>query len=257
LSFIPSERTIETLSNHALLEILNSGWHAAPYAWMFVPSQWHEQFLGYDAGLFGHKRLFIQYKIRNGSGTFTFDFRQLWLLCRLNPRHGNPYVFFSGNTISGYGLLSASHMPPAVDRYNAFNSTFYLDAWLLLERLVDLFSLGAVALPNVLPPLAPLHCDGDITMKVVAGGLAVTLKEGTKLEDSLEDLCLQLGYAGPFVTLPATLMPVPVAGWGRTFVEEVAACNFGRPLGLPLDFQNIQQLMPLLGHCCVLTLPMI
>jgi hypothetical protein len=156
---VPSERTIETLSNHSLLEILNASLGAPPYAWMFLPSQYDEQFLGYDGALQGNKRLFLQYKSRNASGSFTFDFQQLWLLCFLNPRHVQPYVCLSGNTRPDLGDVAADHMPPAGARFASFDATFFLDAWLLLERLINTVSGGLCVLPNLLPWTPPDPCD--------------------------------------------------------------------------------------------------
>ena len=99
---IPSKRTIETLSNHGLLEVLNAGKVAPPFAWLQIPTQTEEADLGFDAELQGYKRLYIQYKRRNESGSFTFDFGQIWLLCSLFTRHQQPYVFLSGNDAPDY-----------------------------------------------------------------------------------------------------------------------------------------------------------
>jgi hypothetical protein len=54
---IPSERTIEILSNHHMLVDLND-----PKAWFFVPTQREEVVRGYDASLQNSKLIVFQYK---------------------------------------------------------------------------------------------------------------------------------------------------------------------------------------------------
>ena len=54
---VPSEQTIEVLSNHFLLVGLHS--HSA---WVFCPTRVQEQVLGYDGSLQNGKILVIQYK---------------------------------------------------------------------------------------------------------------------------------------------------------------------------------------------------
>lgn len=255
----PSERTIENLSNHALLEILNFGRLTPPFAWMYVPSQTDEHLLGYDAALQGYKRLFIQYKSRNNSGSFTFDFRQIWLLCWLHPRHTYPYVFLAGNTRQNYGVIAADHMPPGGTRYAAFGSTFFLDAWLLLDNLIDEISGGACAVPNILPFAPPNPCVGDVTLMPTFAGFTGKIGAGTNLQNSLIDFCIKLGFAGPFAA--GNVGPLAIAGWGQFFADAVCACRFGRDLALPLQVdarlrEVAARFQPLLRNQSVLTLPM-
>ncbi len=54
---IPSEHTIENLSNHFLLKCLNN-----PKAWIFCPTPFEEKTIGYDASIQKHKIILIQYK---------------------------------------------------------------------------------------------------------------------------------------------------------------------------------------------------
>ncbi|MGH9460506.1 MAG: hypothetical protein ACRD1X_04780, partial [Vicinamibacteria bacterium] len=54
---VPSEATIEQLSNHHILNLLS------PYgAWFFAPTRREERDLAYDASLQGYKALILQYK---------------------------------------------------------------------------------------------------------------------------------------------------------------------------------------------------
>lgn len=54
---VPSESTIEQLSNHQILNNVDP-----LRSWMFVPTRNEEDLLGYDASLQGYKALVIQYK---------------------------------------------------------------------------------------------------------------------------------------------------------------------------------------------------
>ena len=54
---IPSEHSIEVMTNHCLLDALGN-----PHAWMFCPTTNEEVERGFDAAIQGMKSLVIQYK---------------------------------------------------------------------------------------------------------------------------------------------------------------------------------------------------
>ncbi|QBH00834.1 hypothetical protein [Xanthomonas oryzae] len=122
---IPSERTIESISNHSILEILNLGKGAPPYAWCFVPSQVDEAKLGYDVSLEGKKQVVVQYKAMNDSGSFTFDFDQLWMLLVNFPKADFPCVFLSGSVAVTNSALKSDHVF-SPNRYESFDKIFLL-----------------------------------------------------------------------------------------------------------------------------------
>lgn len=219
----PSERTVETSSNHNLIEIVNAGKAAPPFAWVRLPTQNEEVHLGYDAALEGMKLLVIQYKSINNTGSFSFDFRQIWLLCALFPRTNKSYVFLAGNTSPFYATMTADYAGAA--RYTNFDSAFFLDAWKLLDAVVSHLSGGGFALPPVLPVLPILGSHGCLTLSPSAVGFRTKLKLGTKSVQSLSALMSACGFGGGLIA--GTPAPLLASGWGQGFALDVKNCLFG------------------------------
>jgi hypothetical protein len=223
---MPSERTIEALSNHALLEIINSGKTTAPFAWLFVPHQLEEQHFAFDANMIGvSKRLYIQYKSRKENGIFKLSLYQIWQLCSYLPRHERPYVFLSGNYSSGYAVISADH--ELGGRYTSFDKTFFIDVWAVLDEVLWTFTGGLLPAQSILPPVTD-PCDADIMLQVSGLNFLSSIKAGTKLADALQNLCFELNYFGP--TGCGTTGIIPSAGNGVAFARKVLTCKFGRDL---------------------------
>jgi prepilin-type processing-associated H-X9-DG protein len=103
---VPSEQTIEVLSDHFILEGLQ-----IPTAWMFCPTRVQEQRLGYDGSLQNGKILIIQYKrvIVNQGVSVRVDIDQVQMNTLLAnfPQGTFPYVFYGFSTYRDYGQLDA------------------------------------------------------------------------------------------------------------------------------------------------------
>lgn len=100
---IPSESTIEQLSNHHILNLIS------PYgAWFFVPTKPEERDLGFDASLQGYKALIIQYKrLEPSAKSVAINHRQLRDLQQNFPPASNGYVFYGFSLLSRYDDLAA------------------------------------------------------------------------------------------------------------------------------------------------------
>jgi hypothetical protein len=260
----PSERTIESISNHGFVEILNWAKTAPPFAWFFVPTTNEEAVLGYDAALVGYKRLYIQYKRMAPSGNFKFEFRQIWTLCSVLPVDTKSYVFLSGNLTPDYPSLAAHHDLPAGGRFNAFNETFFIDAWGVLIRLCEAVN-GAplLAFPSVLPPPPPKIPGskklGVVTIKRTAGPLAfqISLGKAHTLWQHLILLLWAMNYHGPFLpAFPAAHLGAKHHGMGVEVAEETAACRIGRPFPLePVQVLPVHRETSEIGRVTVIAVP--
>jgi hypothetical protein len=128
---VPSEQTIEVMSNHFLLAGLN-----APSAWVFCPTRVQEQSLGYDASLQNGKILVIQYKRVhvNQGGSLRVPITQAQHdTLRQNFPSGNvPYVFYGFSIYPTYQQLDAGF-------HGAGAPLFFANA-----RFVNLHDLPAV-----------------------------------------------------------------------------------------------------------------
>jgi hypothetical protein len=261
----PCERTIESLSNHGFLEVLNWGKAAPPYAWFYLPTQNDEALLGYDAELVGFKRLFIQYKRMGKGGNFKFDFRQLWTLCSRLPQHTKPYVFLSGNLTADYPMLATHHGFPNGGRFNAFNETFFVDAWSVVGLLCEaVYGALLLAFPAALPSPPPTNISpkelGTVTLKPAAGPVAFTisLQTSAKLWHSVIAVLWAMNYHGPFLpTAPFAFLVVMSEGVGAQFALDTAQCLFGKPTPEePRDTRVIHEQGSDVGRLTVLTVPM-
>lgn len=250
----PSERTIETLSNHGLLEVLNFGTAVPPFAWLIVPTQVQEALLGYDAGLQGCKRLLIQYKAINATGTFTFNFRQLWLLGHLNPRYRTPYVFAAANYAPDYPTLATDHAMGS--RYQAFDRTFFLDVWLLIDELLRVVNGAAFVPPVALPP-PPAGDLGVVTLKPVGAAFNATVRAASTLAGALNALSVALGMSGGGFGTKVGMAP---EGCGEAFALSVAACHYGKPVAAFANEQYAGEQQDAffadVGRITVLTVPL-
>jgi len=106
-SKVPSESTVEQLSNHQLLMILG-----AYSAWFYVPTRREEPRLGYDASLQDHKLLVVQYKAFHPwqipeTGSFKLEQKQHNKLMQIYPRRNKPYVFYAVCIVRNYRDLGA------------------------------------------------------------------------------------------------------------------------------------------------------
>ena len=228
----PSERTIENLSNHAILEILNFGKGAPPYAWFCLPTQVEEGFLGYDADLAGSKRLYIQYKRMSGLGDFRFSLRQLWVMCAHLQRYAKPYVLLAGNVAADYAALSDFHNPPAGSRHKAFDHTFFVDAWVTLEDACEAVFGSPINLPPLLPIPPPPGTDlGYVTLKgdPTVGPFILDLSTSTHVFGGITALLAAVGAAPVAPIWPAAAF-ANIVGFGQEVVDAVAGCHVGRPV---------------------------
>jgi hypothetical protein len=127
---VPSEQTIEVLSDHFLLDRLNS-----PSAWIFCPTKVQEQTLGYDGSLQNGKLLLIQYKRvhvnRSGSLNVRISAAQHGTLRANFPRGTSRYVFYGFSIYPTYHDLDAD--------YRIANSPHFFENM----RFVELYDLPA------------------------------------------------------------------------------------------------------------------
>jgi hypothetical protein len=102
---VPSEQTVEVLSDHFLLAGLNS-----PAAWMYCPTRVTEQKLGYDGSLQNGKILIIQYKRvhvnAGGSLRVSINQAQHTTLRKVFHSGGIPYVFYGFSVYQSYQKLN-------------------------------------------------------------------------------------------------------------------------------------------------------
>ncbi len=106
---VPSEGTVEQLSNHQILNHVDSS-----RSWMFVPTRNEEDLLGYDASLQGYKALVIQYKRyiphkNNKTGRIKLDKPQYDCLIKNFPPSNKPYVFYGFSNTPNYGYLMSNY----------------------------------------------------------------------------------------------------------------------------------------------------
>jgi hypothetical protein len=103
-SVIPSETTIEVLTNHFLLHHLKN-----PRAWIFCPTRKEEFRLGYDASMQNTKILIIQYKrlsrVNKRSLTITLNRAQHRTLTNRFRPLKKPYVFYCFSKQKSYHAL--------------------------------------------------------------------------------------------------------------------------------------------------------
>ncbi len=104
-SKIPSESTIEVLTNHFILQELKN-----PSAYIFCPTRNEEKALAFDAHLQGSKLALIQYKgverfNNDGSVSVPINVRQHRTLRRKFSRSAHPYVFYCFSTYPNYKIM--------------------------------------------------------------------------------------------------------------------------------------------------------
>lgn len=124
---IPSESTIEVMTNHYILHHLNKS-----HAWIFTPTRRQEKRLGYDASLQNAKVAVIQYKrIRRHAASVSIDLRaaQHATLMRVFQPQGRPYVFYCFSTYRTYAALNA-------DYYNVNAPLFFENSLFFSAHLV-------------------------------------------------------------------------------------------------------------------------
>lgn len=90
---VPSERFVEQMGNHLLMNIIGPG-----HAYFYIPTQFQEKEFGYDASLQGFKTLVIQYKrlipnVHPYAGRIPIDTTQLANLQAKFPSAQQPYAF--------------------------------------------------------------------------------------------------------------------------------------------------------------------
>lgn len=103
---IPSESTIEVLTNHFILHSLND-----PSAWIVCPTRNEEKLFGYDASIQHSKLAIIQYKrvrhfYSNNEFTVSLNAKQHNTLLTNFRRLRNPYVFYCFSRYRDYARIS-------------------------------------------------------------------------------------------------------------------------------------------------------
>lgn len=102
-SSVPSESTVEQLSNHWIMNLIGPC-----HAWFYVPTKSEEKFLGYDASLQRYKALAIQYKrLKPGKnvGSITINQNQHNVLVSNFPKRSKPYVFYAFSKYKEYSKI--------------------------------------------------------------------------------------------------------------------------------------------------------
>ena len=103
INSVPSESTIEQLSNHWLMNLLGPC-----RSWFYVPTKNEEKFLGYDASLQEYKALAIQYKRLKPTlnvGSITIKMAQHHVLLSNFPQKSVPYVFYAFSKYQEYSEI--------------------------------------------------------------------------------------------------------------------------------------------------------
>jgi hypothetical protein len=105
-SKIPSEATVEQLSNHHLLMAIS------PFdGWFYVPTRPEEKLCGFDASLQNSKCLVIQYKRLTATSKSKYAIKinppQLNTLKSTYPKACSPYVLYAFSTLPSYAALSS------------------------------------------------------------------------------------------------------------------------------------------------------
>jgi hypothetical protein len=131
---IPSEGTVEVLTNHFILQELKD-----PSAYIFCPTRNEEVDLGFDARLQGSKLAVIQYKRvrslnKDGSVSVAIDVDQHKTLRSKFPRSTRPYVFYCFSSYPDYASIHNDFvkmgMPPTRLRSHLFFwQSLLFDAW--------------------------------------------------------------------------------------------------------------------------------
>jgi hypothetical protein len=124
---IPSESTIEVLSNHFILHLLSQ-----PAAWILCPTRNEEKVLGYDAHLRNVKLAIIQYKRiqrinRDKSISISIDVVQHKTLRQRFRRLNQPYLFYSFSKYTNYQVLDDDFVKHGAPFF--FNHSLFFDAW--------------------------------------------------------------------------------------------------------------------------------
>ncbi|MBO9883570.1 hypothetical protein [Xanthomonas sp. D-109] len=224
---IPSERTIESISNHSIVEILNFGKGAPPYAWCFVPSQVDEAKLGYDVSLKGKKQVLVQYKAMKKSGSFTFNFGQLWLLLANFPKNDFPYVFLSGSIADSNSMLKGDH-ESCPNRYEAFDRTFFIDAWEVMNKLIQAVAPGSVAVGTVNAFIPGKSGQFTLAQSSVVGGAPKFTCTINKNANIRVGIAKATGLPIPPASASSSVIPpFSSTSWGTGFVQEISDCRFG------------------------------
>ena len=124
-SNIPSESTIEHLSNHYILMLLNS-----KRAWIVTPTRNEERKLGYDAAMRNTKAAVIQYKRIarinvDGSVSITINAQQHRNLVQLFQQVNAPYAFFAFSDYQSYKQLDGDYRSTGSPEF--FRHTLFVD----------------------------------------------------------------------------------------------------------------------------------
>lgn len=122
---IPSESTIECLSNHYILHFLDQ-----PAAWMLKPTLIQEKRLGYDAWLCNTKVVVIQYKrvkyiYQNGDIRIEINPTQHSNLQKNFPRSHKPHAFYAFSDYSKYQDINHDYLSSGSPRF--FDHTIFFD----------------------------------------------------------------------------------------------------------------------------------
>ncbi|SOD27652.1 hypothetical protein SAMN05518800_3216 [Variovorax sp. YR752] len=151
---IPSEHSVENLSNHFILEAL-----AQPKAWLYCPTPAEEKTRGYDAKLKNHKVILIQYKAlkylyANGDVKIAIDPIQLGVLQAAAFGKCNT-AFYGFCVLPSYNALDANFL--AAPPQTFFSKCLFVDA-MTIPNLTEFLrgNLGGFVARNAAGPIAPV-----------------------------------------------------------------------------------------------------
>lgn len=146
---IPSESTIECLSNHYILQLLGQ-----PGAWMLTPTRREEKGFGYDAWLCNTKVVIVQYKRihrvnSNGDVSIKINPSQHFKLQKNFPDLHQPYVFYAFSDYHDYQQINDDYLTLGSPHF--FNHTLFFDVHSLgrSDLSVRLFRKGVLSAKQV------------------------------------------------------------------------------------------------------------
>lgn len=162
---VPSEGTIEQLSNHFLLNQIGP-----ESAWFYIPTKNEERKLGYDASLQANKLLVIQYKRlrpnKSGGGSIKINLRQHRTLIRKFPPQPNPYVFYAFSIFRDYAALS---LPFSLNQGHRFGcSMIFVDAHSIPTGATSISTKNLIrkgCWPYCLPSIAQLFLSCKVGLR--------------------------------------------------------------------------------------------
>lgn len=137
---VPSESTVEYLSNHFIINNLS------PKAWLIVPTRNEEKSLGYDGEIVNNKLAFVQYKRvevkTSGFLTITFNRQQHETLVKNFPAKNTPYVFYAFNlNENNFNIKRDFDKATSHFKNDFFSKTIFLDIHDLVHNKQKEFSI--------------------------------------------------------------------------------------------------------------------